>query len=286
MPLPRFLRVVPAALIIASSASWAAPADTAAGQGRPRNSAATPMPRGDENSKTAHEQLVNKAKSGRIDLYFMGDSIVRRWGCTDPQYARFMENWKKNFYGWNAGNFGWGADSLQNILWRAQNGELDGVNPKVIVMFGGTNNVGQRPGSPAKVADIVSGFKAIVATCRQKAPNAKIILVGILPRGDIRNEEDRKAVFKEIQDVNRGISKLADGFHVFYVDVTSKIAGADGKPLPGMLVDGLHTDVNGYQAVADGLNPLLTKFLGPRASTDIAPPPTGDPKLGTVIPGT
>src|SRR5690348_14238409 len=40
-------------------------------------------PRTDQNSLTAHTQLVEKAKSGRIDIYFEGDSITRRWGATD-----------------------------------------------------------------------------------------------------------------------------------------------------------------------------------------------------------
>ena len=65
--------------------------------------------RSDRNSRLAHEQLVAKAKAGGIDLYFLGDSITRRWGCTgDPQWASMLANWKQNFFGWNAANFSWG----------------------------------------------------------------------------------------------------------------------------------------------------------------------------------
>jgi hypothetical protein len=42
-----------------------------------------PVPRTDRNSQIAHEQLVAKAKQGGIDVYFLGDSITRRWGATD-----------------------------------------------------------------------------------------------------------------------------------------------------------------------------------------------------------
>jgi len=87
-----------------------------------------PTPRTDSNSTLAHAQLVEKARKGGIDLYFVGDSIVRRWGTSDPQYAELLSNWKANFFGWNAGNFGWGADKIENILWRLRNGELDGIN--------------------------------------------------------------------------------------------------------------------------------------------------------------
>ena len=128
-----------------------------------------PAPRTDQNSLTAHAQLLEKARQGGIDVYFVGDSITRRWGATD--YPELLANWRQNFFGWNAANFGWGADRTQNILWRLENGELDGVNPKVIVMLAGTNNIGSRsPAAPAKVADITRGLTAILDVCRQKAP--------------------------------------------------------------------------------------------------------------------
>src|SRR5258708_5376914 len=101
-----------------------------------------PAPRTDRNSQLAHEQLLAKARQGGIDIYFEGDSITRRWGAID--YPQLLENWNRNFYGWNAADFGWGADRIENILWRVENGELEGVNPKVIVLLAGTNNVGNK----------------------------------------------------------------------------------------------------------------------------------------------
>jgi lysophospholipase L1-like esterase len=232
-----------------------------------------PVPRTDENSKIAHDQLVAKAKAGGIDLYFLGDSITRRWGCTDPQWAELLANWKKNFFGWNAGNFGWGADGIQNMLWRIQNGELDGVRPKVIVVLAGTNNVGNQPGGERKVADILKGFRALINTCREKAPEAKIIVTAIFPRND------NPAVLPEIRRINGELAKLADDQTIFYLNVNDKLADANGMLFEGMTIDKLHLSVKGYQVWADGLHPLLTKFLGPRAQTDTAPPPTGDPSV-------
>jgi len=77
--------------------------------------------------------VIGQSEKGRIDVYFEGDSITRRWGATD--YPDLLANWTQNFFGWNAANFGWGADAIQNILWRLHNGELDGVHPKVIVLL-------------------------------------------------------------------------------------------------------------------------------------------------------
>ncbi len=88
-----------------------------------------PIERRDPASRRAHQQLLQKARQGRIDLYFQGDSITRRWGATD--YPKLLAHWRKHFHGWNAANFAWGGDTTHHILWRMQNGELDGVSPKV-----------------------------------------------------------------------------------------------------------------------------------------------------------
>lgn len=227
--------------------------------------------RTDPNSLVAHAELLEKAKQGRIDVYFEGDSITRRWGATD--YPQLLENWKANFYGWNAADFGWGADRTQHILWRLQDGELDGLHPRVIVLLAGTNNVGNVPGDDAKVAEISRGLKAIVDVCRQKAPDATIIVTGIFPRND------NPAVLPEIARINANLEKLADGGKVRYLNVNDKLADKDGVLFDGMMNanDKLHPTLKGYQVWADALKPLLTELLGPPAATDLAPPPTGDP---------
>jgi lysophospholipase L1-like esterase len=232
-----------------------------------------PSPRADGNSKIAHQQLLEKAAKGGIDVYFVGDSIARRWGATD--YPELLANWKENFFGWNAGDFGWGADRTENMLWRLENGELDGVNPKVIVILAGTNNVGGNPGDPGKVADITRGIAGVVYVCRQKAPAATIILTAIFPRND------NMAVMPEIDAINANIARLADGSVVRFLNVNDKLADKDGRLFDGMMNarDKLHPTLKGYQVWADGLKPILRELLGPPAATDHAPPPTGDPSV-------
>jgi lysophospholipase L1-like esterase len=236
--------------------------------------ASEPAPRTDPNSLLAHAQLLEKAKKGRVDIYFEGDSIARRWGATD--YPEFLANWTRNFYGWNAADFGWGADRIQNILWRLNNGELDGVNPKIVVLLAGTNNVGNAvpaEGDDAKVADIAKGLQAVLDAIRSKAPNATIVLTGIFPRND------NMAVMPTIDKINANLSKLADGKTIRYLNINDKLADRDGKLFEGMMNAGdkLHPTVKGYQVWADALKPIFTELLGPPAQEDHAPPPTGDP---------
>lgn len=241
--------------------------------GRAQSAADQPVPRGDANSQAAHQQLLEKAKKGRVDVYFVGDSIVRRWGTSDAQYEDFLENWNQNFFGWNAGNFGWGADSTQNILWRLMNGELDNVNPKVIVVLAGTNNIGAIAPSEQKIADVTKGIQAIVEACQKKAPNATIILTAVFPRND------NPAVMPGIGQINENLAKLADGQRIRFLNVNDRLADKDGKLYEGMMNarDKLHPTVKGYQVWADGLKPILTELLGAPKSVDLAPPPTGDP---------
>ncbi|CAN5492718.1 hypothetical protein BH11ARM1_BH11ARM1_12150 [soil metagenome] len=223
--------------------------------------------RTDQNSLIAHEQLVQKAKEGGIDIYFVGDSITRRWGTSDKAWKPMLENWTQNFFGWNAGNFGWGADQTQNILWRLQNGELDNVNPKIIVILAGTNNVGA--GQSAE--EVTKGIIAIIRVCKDKAPAAKVVLTGVFPRNDTGN------YWPTIQTINKNLSKLGDDSHLVYLDINDHLADKEGKLFEGMTLNGLHLTTKGYQIWADALKPIFNKFLGPPATTDHAPPPTGDP---------
>ncbi len=235
----------------------------------PPGPADQPRMRADRNSHLAHQQLLATAKSGGVDVYFLGDSITRRWGATD--YPDFLAHWKKTFHGWSAGNFGWGGDRTENILWRLENGEIDGINPKVIVILAGTNNVGKEPGDEAKVADVTRGVSAIVDACRKKAPAATIVLTSIFPRND------NPAVMPTIARINSNLAKMAEERSIRFLDVNTGLADARGVLLEGMMVDGLHPSLKGYEVWAEGLKPILSEILGPPAATDHAPPPTGDP---------
>jgi len=239
--------------------------------------------RTDRNSQIAHAQLLEKAGKGRIDVYFEGDSITRRWGALD--YPELLANWKQNFFGWNAADFAWGGDTVQNILWRLQNGELDNVHPKVIVLQAGTNNIGTRPSrgeDDPRIAEVTAGIKAILDIFRAKAPEATIIITGIFPRND--NAANPTGVMPVIDAINKNLARLADGKTIRYLNINDKLADKAGNLYEGMTMDRLHLAVKGCQVWADALKPILTELLGPPAKEDHAPPPTGDPSARTKRP--
>jgi lysophospholipase L1-like esterase len=228
--------------------------------------------RTDRNSQIAHEQLLDKARRGRIDVYFAGDSITRRWGALD--YPDFLTHWRQTFFGWNAANFGWGGDRVEHILWRLQNGELDNVNPKVIVLLAGTNNIGREtppPDDEPLVADVTRGIAALLDVMRAKAPAATVVLTAIFPRND------NIAVMPTIDRINERLAALADRRGVRFLNVNDRFADTGGRLHDGLMPDGLHPSLKGYAVWADALKPLLTELLGPRAAEDHAPAPTGDP---------
>src|ERR1022692_3572445 len=204
----------------------------------------------------------------------VGQRRQHKGGATD--YPELLANWKRNFYGWNAADFGWGADRTQNILWRLENGELDAVNPKVVVLLAGTNNVGDpsfQADADAKTEDVTRGLEAIVRMIQKKAPAATIVVMGIFPRND------NMALMPVIDRINGNLARFADGRTVRYLNINAKFAGDDGKLFEGMMNarDKLHPAVKAYQIWADALKPVLTELLGPPSASDHAPPPTGDP---------
>src|SRR5262245_15425740 len=139
------------------------------GRGGPAAPATVPL----ENPRTAtrHQGFLEIAKAGNIDLLFVGDSITDLWR------SRGLEVWNKSFAPLKAANFGIGGDTTQGVLWRMQNGELEGFKAKLIVLMLGTNNINRNPN-----ADIAEGDRLIVDEFKKRQPQAKILILGIFPR--------------------------------------------------------------------------------------------------------
>ena len=214
----------------------------------------TPAPRTEQEEKwvTNHEARVAAAKKGDIDVILIGDSITH-YGQTASLYKYYFGERKVL-------NMGQGGDRTQNVLWRLQNGELEGIQPKIAFLMIGTNNLG-RGETPA---DTVLGIKAVLAELKQRLPSTKVVLFSIFPRGG--------AIMDSITKVNGELPALADGKQVVHVDMTKDFQNADGSLREGLYhTDFVHLAGRGYQIWWEKNEPFLAEAL------DVAPLPPAAP---------
>lgn len=180
-----------------------------------------------------------------IDIGFIGDSITARW--------RGSENWTKHWGAYKAVNMGIGGDATQHVLWRLQNGQLDGYKAKMFVVLIGTNNLW---GKTAKPADAAAGVKAILDLIQAKQPQAKILLMSLLPTGEKPGPgRDSRAAVNEI------ISKYAGG-QITYVDISGKYLQPDGTISKEDMHDFLHLAPKGYDIWADAIKGKVKEIVG------------------------
>lgn len=185
---------------------------------------------------------------GKIDVVFVGDSITARW--------RGSENWEKHWGSYRAVNMGIGGDQTQHVLWRLQEGHLEGYQAKLFVVMIGTNNMWGRDADPAHAA---AGVKAVIDLIQSKQPQARILLMSILPTGEKNNpgREKRKAV-------NELISKY-DGGQVEYVDVWDRYLEPDGAISKEVMGDFLHLAPRGYDIWAESIRDKVKEIVGEAA---------------------
>jgi lysophospholipase L1-like esterase len=199
-----------------------------------------------------HEAFLERAKQGKIDLLFLGDSITQGWGGRDKNGEGPLEVWERHYAPRNAANFGIGGDRTQHVLWRIENGEVEGISPKVAVLMIGTNNVAANSSD-----EIAEGIEAIVKSLRQKLPKTKILLLAVFPR-----DEKPSSKREKIAAVNERISKLDDGQTIKYLDIGKKFLNDDETISREIMPDFLHLRRKGYRIWADAVEPTLWSLLG------------------------
>jgi lysophospholipase L1-like esterase len=230
------------------------PASTARAQERkPDNSTTKPVTR-DATWVKRHDKFVTMAQKGNINVLFLGDSITDAWGGEGHNKKLAGEAiFAKEFESLKAANFGIGGDRTQHVLWRLQNGELEGIHPKVVMLMIGTNNAGAN--TAEQIAD---GITAIVKEIHKRSLHTKILLLGIFPRGQKPNPLREK-----IKQVNAIVSKLDDGGKtVKYLDIGDKFVESDGTISKDIMPDYLHLTPKGYQIWADAVKEPIHELLG------------------------
>lgn len=240
--------------------------DKAPASGKPV--AATPAPKSSPKDPKVEQNFVKRhegflkdkeeaLKNGPVQVVFLGDSITDGWrkkekdGSDSAQLKIFKERWGTRY---NALNLGIGGDRTEHVLWRLDQGEVDGLKPKAVMLMIGTNNLGNKQ-SPE---DTIVGVTAVVNELREKLPDSKILLLAVFPRGNKADDPFRA----QIKQVNEAIAKLDDGGkHIKYLDIGEKFLAPDGELTKEIMPDFLHPNAKGYEIWADAVEPSLDEML-------------------------
>ncbi|MHC5026047.1 MAG: GDSL-type esterase/lipase family protein [Planctomycetota bacterium] len=194
-----------------------------------------------------HEAINRLARSGNPDVVFLGDSITqslggpgRTVGCPVPGLLgkRFPD----------AGNFGISGDRTQHLLWRIDNGNFDGIDPKVVVLLIGTNNLAHD-----SAEDIAAGIEAVVERLERTCPTTAIMLCSI-----VRGKGPDAPLRAKAVRTNELTSPLGGRPRVTLVDLESVFYLPGGAADPSLMAgDFVHFTPEGYRAWMDALEPVV-----------------------------
>ncbi|MFC3093467.1 hypothetical protein DRW07_04515 [Alteromonas sediminis] len=191
-----------------------------------------------------HQQKRAEAAkvSGSVQWVFIGDSITQAW----------------ERHTINAFNLGFNGDRTEHVLWRIQNGALDGLSPQGVLLMIGTNNTGHHFDDPEETATAIAEIADLI---HQQLPSAKVVIHAILPAG--RNNEDKKR--QRNYQVNRMIRWLRHRPYVEWLDLTHLFVDNEGRIPESVMEDALHPTDAQYRVWAEALKPELMR-LAPDAS--------------------
>jgi len=200
-----------------------------------------------------HEKKLDEIRQLRAaglspQIVFIGDSITHGWE------DRGKAVWERHYSNYNALDLGFSGDQTENVLWRLQHGEVDGIRPRVAVLMIGTNNTGNRQEDPVTTA---AGVRRVVGELRQRLPDTRILLLAVFPR-----DEQPTGRLRQLNErVNGLIKGLDDGQHVHFLDINAALLNRDGTLSKDVMPDLLHPSEKGYALWAQAMEPTLQRLL-------------------------
>ncbi len=232
---------------------------------KPANTAIIPVSRLEKDNYdwwARHAEVLSIKDSINPEIVMTGNSITHFWGgypllrnaVGQLAKANGAEAWAGLFGTHRVLNLGFGWDRTQNVLWRLDHGELDGLHPRTVVIEIGTNNTSETANARANTpAEIVEGIKAICGRVRSKVPQARIILMAVFPR-EQQPDSPRRRV---ISETNRLLADFAASEHIRLIDIGAQLLTPDGVLLKEITYDFCHPTEKGYRIWAEALKPEL-----------------------------
>jgi len=201
--------------------------------------------RTDEHSIEKHTKFLALQNKHEIQLVFLGDSLTRRWEDN-------IDLWHKFFSEYNAVNLGVGGDCLENIKWRILNGELDGINPKVLIVLAGTNNLDKNSAD-----EIVDTIQEIAEIIQEKLQGTSVVVLALLPRN---NNETGINFAQKIGEINKDLGIRFVDSSIEFRDIGADLADGPGIVSQTIMPDGLHLNYQGYEVVGPKLKAIIDEL--------------------------
>ena len=237
------------AVLVFLPSAWAMAQQTAQStvQQTEKKAIIRPEPRWGGGWMKRHQSFNAQVKQGNVDLLMIGDSITHGWEKAGRKI------WEKYYGDRNAVNLAISGDRTQHVLWRLENGNIEGISPKLAVLMIGTNN--HMSSSPEKTAEDI---EAIIEKLRTKMPKMKVLVLAIFPRGANDTDRARQVNMK----VNELIAKQADGRMVHFLNINDAFL-TNGRTLSDeVMPDRTHPSEKGYAIWAKAMEPMVARLMG------------------------
>ena len=179
----------------------------------------------------------------KIHLVFYGDSITCGW-----QEENGIKVWNEFYGNLSAVDYGIPADRTEHLVYRIRSGEVKGLQPKVVVVKIGTNNMDFNTPD-----DIAKGVKAVIDSLHHEIPNIKVLLLAILSRSGPFNAK--------VKQTNELIAKFNDEKSLRFLNMNSHFEDDKGVILKDLYTDGVHLTEKGYKLWAKTMDPSLKEML-------------------------
>ena len=193
---------------------------------------------------------ANESLTQTPDVVLMGDSITDNWATEDPDF--FTLN---NFAG-----RGISGQTVTQMLCRFRQDVLD-LNPKVVAIMAGTNDLCQQMASMAYYPDenIIGNIKSMCELA--KAAGIKVILCSVTPCSHYMPIPDLDAGSR-IVDLNRKLKEYADSDrNITWLDYFTPLANEENGFDKDQSYDGVHPVVTVYSTMEELFVETVAKVL-------------------------
>lgn len=207
--------------------------------------------------KDCFNEQCQQLKTKKGNILFFGDSITHNWVRTDDA-SRAL--WEK-YYGKRGGiNLGVGGDTARQVIWRFDHYPLEKVNPKLVVLEMGVNDL---TSVEAPKEEVAYANRYLVKKIRGLWPNVPVIVMKLLPFQYPDNEKHSGMEFQRWVDDYNEILPLyfRDIPDVTIVDLSDLYLLPDGKINPDLMPDFVHPNAAGFRLWGERLKDLVNAKL-------------------------